>query len=190
MAPALGLTASLLIVAAPMWAASGEPQAAPAERTGSILRRTGEERDRFELGLGMPEGHFDFLGTFAYRRFLREGGPFEQSMQVEFAGGIEDYLSEGALSLYYFLRPLKSYRQEWRIRPLLEIGPGTHLVVQIADVEGFGDTAFHTRAYLKGHAYAGAEFLLRSDFGFLLRGRLSIPAHHPLDYAQAAIFLR
>jgi hypothetical protein len=156
----------------------------------SQLRRTPEERDRFEFGAAIPDGYFDVLGTFAYRRVLREGGPFEQSMQIEVTGGVQDYLSEGSLSLYYFLRPLMSYRQEWRIRPLLEIGPGTHLVIEVADLEGFTETSFHAEIYLKAHVYGGAEFLLTNKFGFLVRGRFSVPAHHPLDYAQAAIFLR
>ncbi len=162
----------------------------PSGQVRSVLRRTGEERDRVELGVAIPEGGFDFLGTLAYRRFLREGGPFEQTLQLELTGGRQDHITEGAISAYYFLRPLNSYRQAWRLRPLLEVGPGAHLVVQSADIEGFEDTSFHTRSFLKTHLYAGAELLLTNKVGFLVRARLTAPEHHPLDYAQAAIFLR
>lgn len=172
------------------WAQMEATPPPPRRPVTSELRRTPEERDRLEFGAAIPNGYFDVLGTFAYRRFIREGGPFEQSMQLELAGGVQDYLSEGSISLYYFLRPLKSYREEWRIRPLVEVGPGTHLVVQVADVEGFAETSFHAEVYLKAHVYGGAEFLLTPKLGFLIRGRFSVPAHHPLDYAQAAILLR
>jgi len=162
----------------------------PPRPVTSRIGRTSEERDRFELGAAVPEGYFNVLGTFAYRRFIHQSTAFDQSMQVEVTGTTKDYLTEGTLTLYYFLRPRISYREEWRLRPLLEIGPGAHLSVQTADVVGFSETAFHARAYLKSHAYGGAEFLLTRRFGILVRGRLSVPAHHPFDYAQAAIFLR
>ena len=162
----------------------------PRNPVTSRIGRTSEERDRFELGVALPEGYFDVLGTFAYRRFVHQSTAFEQSMQIEVTGTTQDYLTEGTLSLYYFLRPLFTYREEWRVRPLLEIGPGAHLAVQTADLVGFSETGFHAKAYLKSHAYGGAEFLLTRRFGFLVRGRLSVPAHHPFDYAQAAIFLR
>jgi hypothetical protein len=168
-------------------------EATPPPPRGSVtsrLGRTSEELDRFELGAAIPHGYFNVLGTFAYRRFIHESSAFEQSMQVEVTGTKLDYLTEGTLSLFYFLRPLFSYRQEWRLRPLLEIGPGAHLSIQVADIEGFSETAFRTRSYLKTHAYAGFECLLSRRFGFLVRGRLTVPEHHPLDYAQAAIFLR
>ncbi|HET9251834.1 MAG TPA: hypothetical protein VFP58_06940, partial [Candidatus Eisenbacteria bacterium] len=48
-----------------------------SSRVTSRVQRTGEERDRVELGAAVPRGDFDFLGTFGYRRFVREGGPFE-----------------------------------------------------------------------------------------------------------------
>jgi hypothetical protein len=156
----------------------------------SRLGRTSEERDRFEVGAAAPDGYFDVVGTFAYRRFIHESGQFDQSMQVELTGMKKDYLIEGSMSLYYFLRPLITFRQEWRVRPLIEIGPGAHLVVQAADIIGFTETSYRARSYLKTHAYGGAEFLVTRRFGFLVRGRFSVPAHHPLDYAQAAIFLR
>ena len=184
----LGLALSPLMPAP----ARAQMEAAPPSRppVTSHLRRTPEERDRIELGAAIPDGYFDLLGTFAYRRFIREGGPFEQSMQLEVTAGQQDYLTEASLSVIYLFRPLKSYRQEWRIRPILEFGPGAHLTVETADIVGFSETGFHAEGYLKCHAYGGAEFLLTRKFGFLVRGRLSVPAHHPLDYAQAAIFLR
>jgi hypothetical protein len=154
------------------------------------MERTGEEKDRLELGVAVPEGDFDFLGTFAYRRFMREGGPFEQSAMLEVAGAGKDHIIEGALSLYYFFRPLRSYKQEWKLRPLVEIGPGAHVVVQSADIEGFDDSAFHSQGFLKTHLYFGFELLLGQKLGVLARGRVSVPEDHPLDYAQAAIFLR
>jgi len=156
----------------------------------SHLRRTPEERDRIELGAAMPDDYFDVLGTFGYRRFIRERAPFEQSIQIEVAAGKKDYLTEGALSLYYLFRPLKSYRESWKLRPLLEAGPGAHVVVQSAELTGLNETSFHAHAYLKAHLYGGAEYLLTRRVGFLVRGRITVPAHRPADYAQAAIFLR
>ncbi len=189
------LVTTLLSLALPVGLAGpvlAQVEATPRPRppVTSQLRRTPEERDRIELGAAIPEGYFDLLGTFAYRRFIREGGPFEQSIQLEVAGGHKDYLTEGSLSFYYLFRPLKSYHQEWKLRPLLEAGPGAHVVVQSADIVGFSDTGFHAHGYLKTHLYAGAEYLLTNKLGIVLRGRMSVPAHHPLDYAQAAILLR
>ena len=111
-------------------------------------------------------------------------------MQIEVTGAKQDYLTQGTLSLYYLMRPLVSFRQEWRVRPLLEFGPGLHLSVQTADINGFSGTSFHAKSYIKSHAYGGVEFLMTHRVGFLVRGRISIPDHRPLDYAQAAIFLR
>lgn len=148
------------------------------------------DRDRFEWGVAAVQGYFDGLGTFAYRRFLREGGPFQQNIVIELEAGKKNYLSEGAVSLLYLFRPIRTFRPEWRIRPLLEVGPGAHLVIQVADIEGFDDTGFHSHAYLKMHAYAGVEALISRRWGILLRGRFTTPADRPLDYAQAAIFLR
>jgi len=185
-AGAVCLSATETAIAQPP-AAESQPQPG---RVTSRLQRTPEERDRFELGLAVPQGYFDWLGTFGYRRFLREGGPFEQSMQIELSGTAKGYLGEGALSLYYFFRPIKSYKEGWKLRPLLEVGPGAHVVVQIADIEGFNDSAFHTHAYLKTHLYGGFEFLFSQKVGIVVRGRVTVPEDHPLDYAQAAILLR
>ena len=188
--PALALLV-LALLAGSAAVAFGQPtETPPPGHVTSRLQRTPEERDRFEFGVGMPEGYFDVLGTFGYRRFLREGGPFEQSIQIELTGGVKDYLGEGALSVYYFFRPLKSYKQGWKFRPLLEVGPGGHLVVQVADIEGFNDSGFHTQGYLKTHLYGGAEFLFSQRWGIVVRGRVSVPEDHPFDYAQAAILLR
>lgn len=148
------------------------------------------DRDRFEWGFAVVQGYFDGLGTFAYRRFLREGGPFQQNIVIELEAGKKDYLSEGAVSLLYLFRPIRTFRPEWRLRPLLEVGPGAHLVIQVAEIEGFDDTGFHSHAYAKMHAYAGVEALISRRWGILLRGRFTAPANRPLDYAQAAIFLR
>jgi hypothetical protein len=147
-------------------------------------------RDRFEIGVAAVEGYFDWIGAFGYRRFLRTGGPFEQAIQIELAGAAKGYLSEGALSVAYLLRPIKSYRSGWRIRPLLEAGPAAHVVMQVADIRGFDDTGFHAHAYLKMHAFGGVEALLGRRWGLSLRGRFTTPAHRPLDYAHAAIFFR
>ena len=148
------------------------------------------DRDRFEWGVAVVDGSFDWLGTFAYRRFLREGGPFQQNLVLELEAGKKGYLSEGAFSFLYLFRPLHTFHPEWRIRPLLEAGPGAHLVIQVADIEGINDTGFHTKVYGKIHGYAGFEALLGRRWGLLVRGRLTAPANRPLDYAQAAIFLR
>lgn len=162
----------------------------PVQKVTSRLGRTTEERDRFELGAALPEGYFNVLGTFAYRRFIHQSSVFEQSMQLELTGAKRAYLAEGTMSLYYFMRPLVTFREEWRVRPLLEFGPGLHLSVQTADIQGFTERGYHAKGYLKSHAYGGVEFLANHRVGFLLRGRLSVPAHRPFDYAQAAIFLR
>jgi len=185
----LGIAAALCLGGSVRAQVEATPPKPPPAVT-STIGRTGEERDRFELGAATPEGYFDVLGTFAYRRFIYESQAFEESMQLEATAGKKGYLSEGALSLYYFFRPLVSFRPEWRIRPLLEFGPGAHISVQVADIEGFTDRSFHAAGYLKTHAYAGAEFQISPKVGVLVRGRMSVPAHHPLDYAQAAIFLR
>jgi hypothetical protein len=166
------------------------PDTPPPQPVSSRLQRTAEERDRLELGAAIPRGDFDFLGTFGYRRFIREGGPFEQSILLELGGTAKDHLIEGSLSLYYFFRPLRSYKPEWKVRPIVEVGPGGHVVVQSADIEGFDDSAFHSQGYLKTHLYLGFEVLLSDKLGFLVRGRATVPEHRPLDYAQAAIFLR
>jgi len=149
------------------------------------------DRDRFEWGVGVVDGYFDWVGTFAYRRFLREGGPFQQHVMIEVAGAKKDYLGEGAVSLLYLFRPLKTVgRPGWRVRPLLEFGGAGHLVIQVADIAGFSDTGFHTKVYGKMHAFAGVEAMITHRWGLLVRGRFTMPADRPLDYAQAAIFLR
>jgi len=168
------------------------PTSPPSEhgKVESRLVRTPEERARFELGVARPNEFFNVIGTFGYRRFFREGGPFDQTMQFEVAGTSKEYLTEGSLAAYYLLRPMKSYKEEWKVRPLIEAGPGGHLTVQVANIEGFNDQSFHAKAFLKAHLYAGAEFLLSRKWGFLVRGRLTAPEHKPFDYAQAAILLR
>jgi len=161
---------------------------APAPRPASV--RTGEEQDRFELGVGAVQGFFDVTGSVAYRRFLNERGPFERSVMAELTGTTKSQLTEGIASVYVLFRPMATYRQGWRIRPLFEFGPAAHTVVQVASLEGFNRTNYRAKFYVKSHAYAGFEVLATNRLGFLVRGRMSAPSHHPFDYAQAAVFLR
>ena len=129
LAMALGTAAVLGLAANPARAQlPAEPRPEP-ERVRSTVSRTSEEIDRFEIGAAFPDDYFDVLASLGYRRFMREGGPFEQSLQLELAGMKQDYLFDAAVSAYYLFRPLKSYREEWRLRPLLEFGPGAHLDV-------------------------------------------------------------
>jgi hypothetical protein len=190
---ALALAAVAAIGHAPPEGALAQLPAEPkpeTQRVTSTVSRTSEEIDRFEIGAAFPDDYFDVLASLGYRRFMREGGPFEQSLQIELAGMKQDYLFDAAASVYYLFRPLKSYREEWRLRPLLEFGPGAHLDVQVAEIEGFNETAFHGKGYLKMHGYFGAEWILTRGFGIMAKGRLGVPNHKVLDYAQAAIFLR
>jgi len=165
---------------------------APAPPSPARLARLGVGRDydRFEFGAAVAEGAFDVLGTFAYHRYLRSGGPLENWLHIEVSGSAKDYLKEGTASVAYLLRPRWIIRRQGTIRPILEAGPGAHLVVQVADVEGFDATAFHSHAYLKGHVYGGFEALLGSAWGLVVRGRFTAPSHNPFDYAQIAVFLR
>ncbi len=148
------------------------------------------DRDRFELGAAVVSGPFDALGTFGYHRSLRRGNPFETWMHIEVSGGGSGYLREGAASVGFLLRPTRFIHRDWPIRPILEFGPAGHVVMQVAEIRGFGESAFHTHVYLKTHAYAGFDIPLGARVGLVARGRLSIPAHRPLDYAQIALFLR
>ena len=152
--------------------------------------RSGEETDRFELGVGAMGGFFDVGGSFAYRRYLGERWPFERTVMCELTGTKRSHITEGTVSTYWLFRPLRSYSMSRKIRPLIEAGPGAHLVFQAADIEGFARSAYEAHVYIKTHAYAGVEVLATRRWGFLVRGRVSIPSHQPLDYAQAAIFLR
>jgi hypothetical protein len=176
------------------WASPGSAQPEPREReeprVTSTFGRTGEERDRVELGAGVVQGFFDVVGSLGYRRFIGQRGAFERSFHGELTGTAKEHLTEGIASAYLLFRPIGSYRQTWRIRPLIEGGPGLHLVVQAASIEGFQRTNYKAHAYIKSHAYGGFEILVMNRLGFLVRGRLSIPSRHPFDYAQAAIFLR
>lgn len=187
------ISVALLAAASGGWGprlARAQEPAAGTARVTSTFGRTGEELDRFELGVGAMQGFFDVTGSFGYRRFLSERGPFERSIMGELTGTTKSQLTEGTLSAYFLFRPLGSYRQSWHLRPLFEFGPAGHLVVQAASIEGFHRTNYQEKVYLKTHAYAGFEALVTNRFGFLIRGRLSVPSHHPFDYAQAAVFLR
>jgi hypothetical protein len=166
------------------------PTAQAEPRVTSTLRRTGVELNRFELGVGAVKGFFDVVGSLGYRRYLSEGTIFERSLMLELTGAAKNQVTEGAFSLYFLMRPLATYKTSWRLRPLIEFGPGAHTVVQVASLSGLNRTRYASHVYVKTHAYAGFEALLTNRFGILVRGRVSIPSHRPLDYAQAAIFLR
>jgi hypothetical protein len=142
------------------------------------------------VGGGVVHGFFDAAGSLGYRRFIGEGRLFEKSVMGELTGTSKDQLTEGTFSAYLLLRPVKSYQESRRIRPLVEFGPGFHTVVQVASLEGLNRTRYKSQVYIKTHAYGGFEALLTRRLGFLVRGRISIPSHRPFDYAQAAILLR
>jgi hypothetical protein len=168
------------------------PPRVPSEapRVTSTFTRTSEETDRFELGAGVVHGFFDAVGSFGYRRFIGQGRRFEKNVMAELTGTSKDQLTEGAFGAYLLLRPVKSYQESWRIRPIVEFGPGFHTVVQVASLEGLNRTRYKAQVYIKTHAYGGFEALVTRRLGFLVRGRISIPSHRPFDYAQAAILLR
>jgi hypothetical protein len=149
------------------------------------------DRDRFEFGAAKVKGDdYDFLGTIAYHRFLRKKPALEQWVHVELSAGKADQITEIAASAEYLFRPMKLTKRKWAIQPIFEFGPGFHLVNQIAEIEGFSESAFHTHAYLKMHAFAGFDVPLSAHTGLVTRGRFTIPSHHPADYAQIALFLR
>jgi hypothetical protein len=149
------------------------------------------DRDRFEIGVAKVEGgDFDMLGTLAYHRFLRKNQILEHWVHIELSGGAAEQITEIAASVAYLFRPVKGIKRSWPIQPIFEFGPGFHLVNQIADIEGFGENAFHTHAYLKAHAYAGLDVSLGAHLGLVTRARLTVPGHHAVDYAQIALFLR
>jgi hypothetical protein len=143
-----------------------------------------------ELGGGLVNGYFDAVGSLGYRRYVRERRGWTQFAMGELSGTSKGYLTEGTASLYYFFRHRRTWHPEQRVNPLLEAGPGLHLAVQSAHLYGFNERPFHARLLLKAHVYVGVEALLSPRTGILLRGRMSIPEHRPLDYAQAAIFFR
>jgi len=171
-------------------AAGSEPAAPSSPKSRGPRFDPGLDRDRVEIGAGPAEGYFDAVGALGYRRYVRERSGWAQFAVGELSGANKDYLSEGTASVYYFFRNRRTFRPEWRIRPILEGGPGVHLAVQSAHLSGFSERPFHAKVFLKAHAYAGVEALVTPRVGFLVRGRLSVPEHRPLDYAQAAIFFR
>jgi hypothetical protein len=146
--------------------------------------------DRIELGIASPDGYFDWLGTFAYRRRLLADARFEHHLHAELTFGKKGYLTEGSGSVAWYFRPEKWWHPEWRIRPVLEGGIGGHVVVQFADLVGFDDWSSHARAFVKTHLVAGVETDVTNRVGLALRVRFSIPAHQPLDYAQLVLFFR
>jgi hypothetical protein len=188
-----GLPSTARAQAEPDSAAADTTLAPPAEAPPARRATDPElakERDRFELGAAVVTGPFDVLGTVAYRRFLRGNASLEHWAHVEMTGGKESNIRELSASAAYLLRPVHGIRRSWPVRPIFEFGPAVHIVAQVADIEGFGESAFHTHGYLKTHAFAGFDFLLGSRLGVVARGRFSVPSHHPFDYAQIALFLR
>jgi hypothetical protein len=145
---------------------------------------------RFEFGAAMPKGYFDWLGTVGYRHRVLTDMRFEHWLQAEATFGKKDYLSEGSASVAWFIRPLVFWRPGWRIRPVVEGGISGTIVVQFADIEGFNDWSSHARGYVKSHLVGGLETDLSGRWGIALRGRFTIPASRPLDYAQVVLFLR
>jgi len=182
--PGSGLSAADSIAVAAAMAAS---DSAAAAATRAILAT---DADRLEFGVAVPEDYFDWLGTFGYRRRVSVDPRFEHWLQLEVAGGHKEYLTEGAVSAYWYIRPRKLARREWRIRPVIEGGLGGHLVVQFADLVGFDDWASHARTFVKGHGMVGLETDLSERFGLAIRGRITVPAHRPLDFAQLVLFLK
>lgn len=187
---ALGIGLSAAAAAGAQTAPADTTSPPPMNRARAARAALGRDVQRFELGAAVVDGPFDVIGTLGYHRYARQGGPFENWVHVEISGSATKYLNEGALSAGYFLRPIVTIQRKWPIQPILEVGPAGHLVVQVVEVQGFGETAFHAHAYLKTHAIAGFETHLGTHWGLVARGRLSVPAHHPLDYAQIALFLR
>ena len=174
-------------VAPPDTTAAAQPA---KKKVKPIITRSREETDRFEIGGGVVRGFFDAVGSFGYRRWLGQSGTLETNIMGEATGTKKDQLTEGAFAVYVLLRPLKTYKESWRIRPLIEFGPAAHVVVQVASLEGLEKTRYKSQVYIKTHPYVGFEMLLTPRFGIVVRGRASIPSHRPLDYAQAAILLR
>jgi hypothetical protein len=191
------MTRPLILLAALGVLLAGAPRGARAQtdttatpRVKSTVTRTAEERDRFELGGGLVRDFFDVVGSFGYRRFLTQGPVFEANLMGEVTGTGKEQLTEGALGVYVLLRPIKTYKESWRVRPLLEAGPAVHIVVQGASLEGLEKTRYKAKVYIKTHPYVGFEALLTPRLGLVVRGRASIPSHRPFDYAQAAILFR
>jgi len=146
--------------------------------------------DRVELGVGMPKGYFDWLGTLGYQRRVLTDSRVEHYIRADLEFGKKGYLTEGSSSVAWYFRPRKLWHPEWRVRPVLEGGFGAHVVVQFADLVGFQDWSSHARAFVKTHLVAGAETSLTDRVGLAIRGQFSVPAHQPLDYAQLVLFLR
>lgn len=185
-------TAAREAVAPPDSAAAAEPDTAAAPKAKRPASRfdPGLDRDRVEIGAGPVRGYFDAVGSVGYRRYVRERRGWAQFAVGELSGAKKDYLTEGAGSVYYLFRNRRTWNPDWRVRPILEAGPGLHLAVQSAHLVGFNERPFHAKAFFKVHAYAGVEAQVTPRVGLLVRGRVSVPDHRPLDYAQVAILLR
>ncbi len=168
--------------------AASDSALAEARAPGRVARANAVSR--FEFGAAMPEGYFDWLATAGYRHRLLTDARFEHWLEVDAMYGKKRYLSEGSAGVAWFFRPLALWHPEWRFRPVVEAGVGGTIVVQFADIEGFNDWSSHARAYVKSHAVAGFETELTGRWGIAVRGRFTVPASRPLDYAQVVLFLR
>jgi hypothetical protein len=164
--------------------------ASDSARAVALRGRAVTDPDRLELGVALPEDYFDWLATFGYRRRVRTDLRFQHWLQADLSYGKKEYLSEGAVSVAWMIRPKALWRPEWRVRPVIEFGASGNVVVQFADIVGFDDWSSHARAFAKSHLVAGLETSLGDRLGLALRGRFTIPAHRPLDYAQLLLFFR
>ena len=181
-------------VAPPSDADSDALQKAMAASDKAVATALGKETlydpDRFEFGVGFPRDYFDWLGTFAYERRVYVDPRFIHTIHAEVSYGHKDYLREGAMTFAWLLRPKKFWRPEWKVRPVIEGGIGGDVSVQFADLTGFDDWSSHAHAFVKSRLQVGAETDLSRHFGLAIRGRMVVPAHRPMDYAQVVLFLR
>ena len=168
--------------------AASDSALAEARAPGRVARA--KARDRFEFGVAMPEGYFDWLATAGYRRRLLTDVRFEHWLEADAMYSKKGYLSEGSVGVAWFIRPLAFWRPAWRIRPVIEGGVSGTIAVQFANIDGFDDWSSHARAFVKSHAVAGFETDLTGRWGIAVRGRFTVPASRPLDYAQVVLFLR
>lgn len=145
---------------------------------------------RWEAGVAHPREYFEWLATAAYHRRVRLAEPLAHLVRAEVAGGSRGYLSEGSASLYYLFEPVAFARSAGRAQTAIDFGPGGHIVVQSASIDGFDESSVHAEVFLKAHAYAWVIVGVGSRVAVGLSGRLSIPNHRPLDYAQAAVLFK
>ncbi|HEY6572108.1 MAG TPA: hypothetical protein VI198_02215, partial [Candidatus Eisenbacteria bacterium] len=85
--------------------AASDSALAEAQNPGAASRAAAANRARLELGVAMPKGYFDWLGTIGYRRRLLTDSRFQHWLQAEGMFGKKDYLSEGAVGVGWYIRP-------------------------------------------------------------------------------------